>query len=71
MPDFAGAVGDHEGHHSVETDQREQQRQCAETAGEGGQEALGGERAIDLVIQSAEPEDRQPWVGLADDAANG
>ena len=30
--DFAGAARDHEGHHSVETDQREQQRQRAEAA---------------------------------------
>ena len=64
--DFAGAASDHEGHHSVETDQREQQRQRAEAAGERGQEALGGERAVDLVVESAEPEDRQPRVGLAD-----
>ncbi len=69
--DFAGAAGHHERHHSVETDQREQQRQRAEAAGERGQEALGTERAVDLVVQSTEPEDRQPRVDLADDAADG
>ncbi len=58
--DFAGAAGDHEGHHSVETDQREQQRQRAKAAGEGGQETFGGKRAVDLIVKSAEPEDRQP-----------
>ena len=50
----------------VETDQREQQGQRAKAAGEGGQEALGGERAIDLVVQSAEPQDRQSRVVLLD-----
>src|SRR6202043_126520 len=55
----------------VETDQREQQRQHAEAARERGQKALGGERAVDLVVQSAEPEDRQPGVVLADQAADG
>jgi hypothetical protein len=43
----------------------------AKAAREGGQEALGAERPVDLVVQSAEPEDRQPGVGLADDAADG
>ena len=67
----AGAAGDYEGHHSVEADQREQQRQRAEAAGESGQQALGGERAVDLIVKSAEPEDRQPRVVLADQAADG
>src|SRR5262249_30701457 len=55
---------------SVETDQREQQRQCAEAAREGGQKTLGIERAIDLVVQSTEPKDRQPGVGFAHYAAD-
>jgi hypothetical protein len=69
--DFAGPARDHEGHHSVEPDQRQQQRQHAEAAGEGGQEALGAERAIDLVVEGAEPEDWQPRVILADQMADG
>src|SRR5262249_22021908 len=35
------------------------------------QEALGGERAVDLIVQSAKPEDRQPRVVLADQVADG
>jgi hypothetical protein len=69
--DFTGAARNHEGHHSVKTDQRERQRQNAEAAGKRGQKALGAERAVDLIVKSAEPEDRQSRVVVADQAADG
>src|SRR5258708_22807690 len=69
--DFAGAARHDERHHTINADQRKQQRQGAEAAGERGEYALGIEGAVDLIIQSAEPEDRQPRVVLADQAADG
>ena len=71
MPISRVRLRHHERHHAVEADQREQQRQRAEAAGERGQHALGVERAVDLLVERAEPEDRQPRVVLADDGADG
>ena len=69
--DFAGAARDHERHYSVDTDQREQEGEGAEAAGESGEEALGRKRTIHLVIESAEPKDRQARVSLGDELADG
>ncbi|SPF37665.1 hypothetical protein SBA4_2040009 [Candidatus Sulfopaludibacter sp. SbA4] len=69
--DFARAARHDERHHTIKADQRKQQRQGAEAAGERGEHALGIEGAVDLVVEGAEPEDRQPRVVLADQAADG
>jgi len=65
--DFAGAARDHERHHAIEANQREQQSQRAEAAGKRGQHALGVERAVDLLAEGAEGEDRQLRIGVAND----
>src|SRR6202011_2389265 len=68
--DFAGAARHDERHHTIKADQRKQQRQGAEAAGERGEHALGVEGAADLLIEGAEPEDRQARVVLAGQAAD-
>jgi hypothetical protein len=64
--DFAGAARHDERHHTIKADQRKQQRQGAEAAGERGEYALGIEGAVDLLVEGADPEDWQPRVVLAD-----
>src|SRR5258708_26778858 len=69
--DFTGPARHDERHHTIKADQRKQQRQGAEAAGQRSEHALGVEGAVDLVVEGPEPEDRQPRVVLADQAADG
>src|SRR5215472_9326960 len=68
--DFARAPGDHERHHAVETDEREQESENAEAAGESSKHALGVEGAADLLFDRVKTKNKQLGIDITDDVAN-
>ena len=57
--DLARTLGHDERHHTVQANQREQERQCAEAAGKCRQHTLCVQGSVDLLVQRAEIADWQ------------